>query len=234
MIDAMVMMFGPPNSGKGTYGSRLSRRFGIPFIAAGDLVREQLTRDESWFDGRYSWKIYNQGGLVPGDLMGKLISENIASTRGMCILDGYPRTSEQMEIFKEFNFPYVMVHIDQDDDVLIERALGRMTCEGCGEIYAVGNPKMQPRPDGTCVMCGARVSVRSDDTEEAVRKRLAKYREETRPILGALKERALLWMEISPKTDDVDDISAKIGNQIEEMMRAISVGGGDVVATIGK
>lgn len=234
MIDAMIMMFGPPNSGKGTYGKRIARRFDIPFIAAGDLVREQLTKDESWFGGRYSWYIYNQGGLVPGDLMGRLIREKIASTGGVCVLDGYPRTREQMVVFEEFGFPYALVHIDQDDETLIKRAMGRMTCEGCGEIYAAGNPKMQPNPDGSCVRCGAKVSVRSDDTEEAVRKRLAKYREETKPILEALKDRAILWMEISPMTDDVDDISDKIGTQIEEMMDVVSTGHGDVVATIRK
>ena len=227
MIDAMIVMFGPPNSGKGTFGSRLSRRFGIPLIAAGDLVRKQLMNDESWFEGRYSWDIYSQGGFVPDDLMGRLIRENIAATNGICIFDGYPRTEGQLGFFKEFGFPYALVHIDQDDETLIERALGRMTCEDCGEIYARKNPRIQPNPDGSCVRCRGKVSVRSDDTEDGVRKRLAKYREETRPILDSLRENAIVWMEISPNTDDVDGISENLGNQIEDMLSSVSIGEGD-------
>jgi len=212
----MIVMFGPPNSGKGTYGTRLSKRFGVPFISAGDLVRGQLSKDESWFGGRYSWDAYNEGILVPGDLMGNLIRETISNTGGACVLDGYPRTTEQLGFFDDFGFPYALVNIVQDDDVLVRRALGRMTCSECGEIFAEGNPNMMTNDDGSCTRCGGVVERTTDDTEEGVRKRLDRYREETLPILTSMRRRALMWIEVSPMTDDVDEVSGKIGDQIIE------------------
>ncbi len=222
----MIVMFGPPNSGKGTYGSRIAAHYGFKFIVAGDLVREQLKTDEGWFEGRYSWELYDKGELVPGDLMGKLIREKIEATGGSCVLDGYPRDEYQMGVFRELGFPFILVHADQPDDVLIARALSRMTCTGCGKVYNRQNPMMQPNADGTCVDCGAEVKVRSDDNEGAVRKRLAKYRSATEPILPELRSLTGYCIEVEPILEkmegqtemgpqDVDSVASEICNLIE-------------------
>ena len=235
LMNKMIVMFGPPNSGKGTIGLRMSRQFGVPFVTAGDLVREKLATDEGWFEGRYSRELYDQGGFVPGDLMGRLITEKIIETNGTCILDGFPRTESQMRQFSDLGFPYIIIHIDQEDDVLIRRAMGRMICDECGEIYNRESPFMQPDSNGCCIKCGSSISVRSDDTPEAVLKRISKYRDETRPILDSLKENSLFWAEISPETNDVDAISKELADEIEKMISSICISEEqDTVATIKK
>lgn len=209
-MEMMVLMFGPPNSGKGTYGKRLSKLMNVPFISAGELVREKLREDEGWFEGRYSQEIYDEGKLVPADLMVRLIRESISASGGRCVIDGYPRNLSQLAEFSNAGYPYVLVNVDQDDEVLIERAMKRMTCAGCGEIYAEGNPYMSPLPDGTCGKCGGVVGRRSDDTQEAVAKRLNIYREETYPVLDALSIDAEETIRFSPHGDDVDAFSVEL------------------------
>lgn len=126
------------------------------------------------------------------------------------MIDGYPRSLSQLEEFRTFDFPYVLVNVDQEDEVLIERAMKRITCEDCGEIYAKGNPYMSPKSDGTCRKCGGKVVRRSDDTEEAAAKRLSVYREQTFPVLDALSEEAFETIRFSPEGGDVDKLSLEL------------------------
>lgn len=217
----MVLMFGPPNSGKGTYGKRLAVLMSVPFISAGELVREKLAEDESWFEGRYSQAIYDEGNLVPADLMARLIRESISKSGGKCVVDGYPRNLDQLEEFRKFGFDYVLVSVDQKDEVLVQRAMRRTTCFDCGEIYAEGNPYMSPRPDGRCRKCGGEVGRRSDDTAEAVAKRLAVYREQTFPVFDALSKDAEETILFSPDGDDVDAFSLELLNMLPEACTAM-------------
>lgn len=133
----MLLMFGPPQSSKGTYGKRLSRMLGIPFVSAGESIRKRLREDEAWFGGRYSMELYDQGEFCPPDLVRALVEDLVGISSGQCILDGYPRNSDQFADLMEMGLPFTLIHLDIPEDELVRRASGRRVCSECGKVYNV-------------------------------------------------------------------------------------------------
>ena len=88
-------MFGPPGSGKGTQAARVAVQLGVPHVAAGDMLRSEVARDTPL--GREAKPIMDAGGLVPDDLVVRMIDARLNqpdAKRGV-LLDGFPRTVPQ-------------------------------------------------------------------------------------------------------------------------------------------
>lgn len=217
MATGLLLMFGPPQSGKGTYGRRLSRMLGIPFVSAGESIRKRLREDEAWFGGRYSMELHDQGEFCPPDLVRALVEDLVGSSSGLCILDGYPRNSDQFADLMEMDLPFTLIHLDIPEDELVRRASGRRVCSECGEVYNVDNPHMQTAPDGRCSLCGADVIKRGDDEEDTVRRRVAKYRNETAEVIGLCRDDAFAVVTFRSGDDDVDE---ECGHLIEALSSA--------------
>ena len=153
-------MLGPQGSGKGTQAQRIKATYGIPHVATGDMIREmkELPTDL----GRELKAVYDRGDLVSDDLMIRLIRDRLSrgDTLGGFVLDGFPRTMRQAEALDELlrdldrGLDAVFDFQVPDRDVLLERLLGRATEEA-----------------------------RSDDTPEAIRRRLELYDRETAPLV---------------------------------------------------
>jgi inorganic pyrophosphatase len=139
-----------------------------------------------------------RGELVGDDLVVSLVAERMAAgdvRSGGFVLDGFPRTVEQAEalagILADGTLDRAVV-IDVPLEVARARLLARRVCAGCGRIYSV--ERARGLETWTCGACGGLVRRRTDDTEEAVTRRLTLYDEQTQPLLEwfARREQLLL------------------------------------------
>lgn len=182
-----IVLLGAPGSGKGTQAKLLAARQGLAHISTGDLLRAAVAEGSEL--GNKVKAVLEAGELVSDDLMLDLLRERLSQpdcARGF-LLDGYPRNDAQA---KALDALLVDIRADLDRAVLIEvseallikRLTGRLTCGDCGAVFNIHTHP--PEKDGVCDSCGSsNLQHRSDDTEETVAKRLAIYREQTRPVI---------------------------------------------------
>ncbi len=172
--------------GKGTQAARLSKVFGIPHIATGDMLRAAI---QSYTPlGQRAKGFIDKGQLVPDDLVLELLGERLQqpdTERGF-LLDGFPRTVPQAKVLDGMLSGYgkkldrVLV-LDAPEEELVRRISGRRTCESCQATYHVdSNP---PRTPGVCDRCGGVLIQRSDDSEVIIRNRLREFGAKTKPVL---------------------------------------------------
>lgn len=186
---------GMPGVGKGTQATRLSESLGVVHLSTGDILRDAVKAGMSL--GLKAKDAMASGKLVPDDLIGDMISERLAQhdVEGGFILDGFPRTVEQVAILDRV-LEQRGVRLDRvillgaSEQEIVRRLSGRRVCESCGVVYHV-----ESRPSskgGACERCEGALVQRPDDTEEVIRERLRVYREQTLPIADAYKKRGLL------------------------------------------
>lgn len=187
-----LLVFGRQGAGKGTQAVRLAERFGVPHISTGDMLRAAVKEGTEF--GLQAKAIMDAGQLVSDDVMLGIISERLAqpdAARGW-LLDGFPRTLQQAKDLVALvgdGGIDLAVDLDVAEDVVVERISSRRVCANCGAIYSTQAPPSDP---WTCDKCGGQVVQRDDDTEAAVRKRLAIYAEQTVPAVEWFGEQDLL------------------------------------------
>ena len=190
-----VVLLGPPGAGKGTQGRRLAARWGVPQIATGDMLREAVARGTRL--GLEARRYMDAGELVPDAVIIGLVRERLAQPDGRkgFVLDGFPRTAAQAEALDQLleaeGTPLDRVVLFQlADEELVIRLSGRRVCGSCGRNYHVRFSA--PRVAGRCDACGGELSQRTDDEEATVRRRLAVYARDTRPLVDYYRRRGLL------------------------------------------
>jgi len=185
-----LILFGAPGVGKGTQAKILAEKYKLFHISTGDILREAVKNETEM--GKSAKAIMDKGELVPDNIMAGIVKEALQSERAKngFILDGFPRTVAQAEIldsiFNELNLKNVkLVIVDAEDSILIERITGRRICTTCGFILSKGDQLV----DKKCPKCGSVDSFvkRKDDDEEVIKRRLAIYHEQTRPVLDFYK-----------------------------------------------
>jgi adenylate kinase len=155
-----ILLLGPQGSGKGTQAKLISQTYGIPQVATGDMIREIKELDTEL--GRRVKEIYDRGDLVDDATIVELIESRLdrGDTMPGFILDGFPRNTPQAEALDELlarlgrDLDVVFELQIGDREVLLERLARRATEEG-----------------------------RTDDTPDAIRKRLEIYERETAPLV---------------------------------------------------
>lgn len=186
---------GMPGAGKGTQATRLSESLGVVHLSTGDILRDAVKAGMSL--GLKAKDAMASGKLVPDDLIGDMISERLAQhdVEGGFILDGFPRTVEQVAILDRV-LEQRGVRLDRvillgaSEQEIVRRLSGRRVCESCGAVYHVESKPSSK--GGACERCEGALVQRPDDTEEVIRERLRVYREQTLPIADAYKKRGLL------------------------------------------
>jgi adenylate kinase len=153
-----LLLLGPQGAGKGTQAKRISAEHGIPHVSTGDMFR---ALDESTELGRKVKAIMDAGELVPDEATVAMIRDRLAQADAEdgFVLDGFPRNLAQAEALDSMLGGIgrgldAILFFDVSDEVGLERALSRAAIEG-----------------------------RSDDTREAISRRLAIYHEQTEPIV---------------------------------------------------
>ena len=185
---SIVILLGPPGSGKGTQASSLSAHLGIPHISTGDLFRYHMK--EKTAIGGHVKEFMDQGRLVPDPLVFDMVFHRLAQEdcqRG-AILDGFPRTKEQAEMLDRkihATHQLTVFQFSIDSAQLVERITGRLACRCCGRsFHKTYDPPARPN---MCDACDGALYQRSDDTEEILRKRLDVYYGQTEPLIKHYK-----------------------------------------------
>jgi adenylate kinase len=178
---ARIVLLGPPGAGKGTQAGPLAARLGIPHLSTGDLLRAAVAAGSKL--GREADGHMRAGRLVPDELVLQILLARVAEpdARAGFLLDGYPRNRAQAETLAgRFEVDSVL-YFDLPEEVLLERMTERRSCPKCGRVYNLAT--LPPKRPGVCDDDGTALVHRSDDRPEAVRVRLATYREQTEPLL---------------------------------------------------
>lgn len=185
-----IVFLGPPGAGKGTVAGKIQEVFGIPQISTGDLFRNAI-RDQTDLGKRVK-SILDSGELVPDELTVELVHErlNRSDTGKGFILDGFPRTIPQAQALLSMTEVEAVVNFQVSEEEVVKRLSGRRMCRSCGRSYHI--VFMPPKKEGICDACGGELYIRDDDREEAVRKRMEVYQDQTAPLIGFFKDRKLL------------------------------------------
>jgi len=207
-----IFFFGAPGVGKGTYAQFLSRDFSYNQIATGDEIRKIIKNQDT---GSMNPKLVKEireivksGNLVSDDIVINIIKEKLkekSSQKGV-IFDGFPRTIQQLNKYEETLPTHLVINIVLNESILLEKALARRTCVGCGKSYNICSihrdgyemDPLNPKKDGICDKCGDKLVIREDDTEAVIKKRMVEYQTKTAPILEIYKKRNIVF-EFEPK-----------------------------------
>jgi adenylate kinase len=177
-----LILLGAPGAGKGTQATFLCKRFGIPQISTGDMLRSAVKAGTPL--GIAAKQVMDSGGLVSDEIIIGLVKERI--TQADCangfLFDGFPRTIPQADALKVADVKIdAVLEIDVPDSAIIERVVGRRVHPASGRTYHLQyNP---PKVSGLDDETGEELIQRDDDREETVRKRLDVYHSQTRPLV---------------------------------------------------
>jgi len=182
----IVLLFGPPGSGKGTQAAFIANRFRIPAISTGELFRSECRAGSRL--GKLACSILASGHLVPDEVVNEMLAGVLAQPgcRGGFLLDGYPRTVPQAEflsvLLERRGLPEpIVLHLDVPVGKLVPRLFARRQCPACGRIYnLISQPPLQSE---LCDVDGAELICREDDRPHVIRERLAAYEELTGPVI---------------------------------------------------
>jgi adenylate kinase len=184
-----LLIVGPPGAGKGTQAARLASRYSIPAIATGDIFRRNIAEKTPL--GRQVKAIVDAGDYVPDSLTNELIASRLEEddAREGFLLDGYPRTLEQVSYLDELlgskgQALDAVIQLVADQEAVVARLRKRAIDQG-----------------------------RVDDSEEAIRHRQEVYARETTPLIEVYRDRGLL-IEVDG-LGDIDDVSDRIAEALE-------------------
>jgi len=209
-MSPVIVLLGPPGSGKGTQAKRLSNELGLVHISTGDILREAVKSGTAL--GKQAKEYMDKGELVPDDLVIAIVKEKIGEMKdSSIILDGFPRTVIQAKKLETILPVDVVINLNVDENNVIERLTKRRTCRNCGAIFhLIFNP---PKKEGVCDYCGGDLYQRNDDREETVRERLRVYRENTLPLIDYYRQKRKL-VEINGNRK-IDEVYADIRKTLE-------------------
>ncbi len=192
-----LVLVGPPGSGKGTQAKRLVQRLGLTYVGTGDILRDAIRLQTP--TGVLIGPLLKQGLLAPDPLVNDLIAELFRGTARpeRFVLDGYPRTLSQAVAFDALMRQQhlkldAVVNLDIGDDEVVRRISGRRTCPNpkcAASWHVVANP---PTVAGVCDTCGSGLTLRDDDKEETVRRRLGEFHKNTDALLDHYRRQGLV------------------------------------------
>jgi adenylate kinase len=210
-----LILLGAPGAGKGTQAAFICRKYGIPQISTGDMLRAAVKAGTPL--GLAAKKVMDSGALVSDDIIIGLVKERIAQpdcANGF-LFDGFPRTLPQADAMKAagVKLDYVL-EIDVPPEAIVERMTGRRSHPASGRTYHVKfNP---PKVEGKDDVTGEPLVQREDDKEETVKKRLEVYAAQTRPLVDYYANWAKADPANAPKyraisgTGSVEEITARV------------------------
>ena len=193
-----IILLGPPGCGKGTQAGFITKKFGVPQISTGDMLRAAVKAGSPM--GLEAKKVMDSGKLVSDEIIIGLVKERLKQSDSATgyLFDGFPRTIPQAEALRDAAVPIDFVlEIDVPGEEIIVRMGGRRVHLGSGRTYHVKfNP---PRAEGKDDVTGEPLIQRDDDKEETVRKRLEVYQAQTRPLVAFYERWAASGAPLAPK-----------------------------------
>ena len=178
-----IILLGAPGAGKGTQAQFIMENYGVPQISTGDMLRAAIKEGSEL--GQKVKAVMDSGQLVSDGLIIELVKDRVKKedcAKGF-LLDGFPRTIPQADAMKENGIDVDFVlEFDVPDEEIVKRMSGRRVHAPSGRVYhTVYNP---PKMAGKDNETGDELTIRVDDVEETVRKRLGIYHDQTAPLIA--------------------------------------------------
>ena len=206
-----IILLGAPGAGKGTQASRISDAYKLPHISTGDIFRENIKNETPI--GLLAKSYIDKGQLVPDEVTCKIVEGRIEKDdcKDGYMLDGFPRTIAQAEALDKITKIDLVINIDVDFSLLLDRLCGRRVCKDCGESYHIS------WLDGAtaCKRCGGELYQRKDDNEETVQSRLNVYNAQTAPLIEYYTKKGLLFNVEG--NNSPEEVFAEVSKKLDAM-----------------
>lgn len=194
----VIILVGPPGSGKGTQAAQVSPALGIPAISTGEMLRRECQSGSAL--GKAVQAILASGQLVSDRLMKQVISARLhePDCQQGFILDGYPRTVSQARFLDGFlaglGVPDPLVfHFDISNQDVLSRLTRRLQCAECGRIFSMDTTFVNGDSTDGVILCdrdGSKLIHRADDNATSIRERLRLYEENANRLMGYYRTRS--------------------------------------------
>jgi len=202
-----IILIGTQGSGKGTQAALLTQDFGIRHIATGDLFRQAIAEKTAF--GLQAKDYIERGALVPDEITVTMVRTTIEEPESIqgIVLDGFPRTlaqaqaldNELQSIGRKID---AVLYLRVTQDELMSRLAGRYICRANQHPYHI--KFRPPKVAGICDQDGSELYQRSDDTAEAIERRLGIFFQQTTHVLDYYKEQhKLLELDADPSVKTV-------------------------------
>jgi adenylate kinase len=185
-VKSRIVLLGAPGSGKGTQAEMITRHFAISVTSPGTILRRE--RDLGTPLGLEADEISKQGGLVPDDVIVRLIEDwlNLRGQGGF-VFDGFPRTVRQAERLNELLEKMgtsldLAIWLEVSEETVRDRIASRLQCRRCGFTTSVTSARFADRP--VCPYCDGPLIRRDDDDAAVLQTRLTEFKIKTEPLLS--------------------------------------------------
>ncbi|MGB9911404.1 MAG: adenylate kinase family protein [Microgenomates group bacterium] len=192
----ILILLGPPGSGKGTQAKLLHQKLNLIYFEAGRILREKA-KEENKLGKKIDELINKKGVLVPDSIM-KMVLKDFFQKKNLkkgIIFDGFPRNLSQYQILQEFlkekglKIDKVFL-LEVSDKTIIFRLSQRRICSKCGLEYNLAT--RPPKNDEICDQCQVKLISRPDDTPKLIKNRLKIYKKETQPLINEAEKNKIL------------------------------------------
>ena len=202
-----IILLGAPGAGKGTQAQFIKEKYNIPQISTGDMLRAAVKAGTEL--GLQAKQKMDAGELVSDDIIIGIVKERVkeADCANGYLLDGFPRTIPQADAMRENNIDVdYVVEIDVDHEEIVKRLSGRRVHPASGRVYHVTyNP---PKEAGKDDVTGEPLIQRDDDKEDTIRRRLAVYVEQTKPLIAYYSDWAEKDADAAPEYVRVEGVGS--------------------------
>lgn len=218
-----IVLLGVPGSGKGTQAKLMAEKYRVPQISTGDILRAAVA--DKTEVGKKVAAVMAAGDLVSDDIVIDPVTDRLrgAESRRGFVLDGFPRNIPQaQELDTRLGWMgrpvQLVLHLVVEDDVVVKRVTGRLTCANCGAIF--NKFFSPPAKRDVCDQCGSKkLEHRDDDNAKTVRARLASYERDTSPLISYY--RAQHKLRTIPASGGTDGIFGAICEVVDTEIRPL-------------
>lgn len=192
----LIVLSGPPGSGKGTQAELLCQRTGFAHFSTGDQFRYEINKQTEI--GKRVNEYVKQGKLVPDEIVLQVANNFIGENKNNGIVfDGFPRTLGQAQgldaiLLGNQKAVDCAIFIELSLTEIIRRLTERRVCRNCGAIYNLSfKPPQRP---GICDLCSGELYQRPDDSENTIRRRYEVYEKATKELISFYRNQNKLYL----------------------------------------
>ena len=195
---SVIIILGPPGSGKGTQAKLICKKFNLEYVGSGDTLRARHKKGD--FTGKKLEKIMKRGELAPSFTIIKILGDKLEELKKKLkikgfLLDGWTRivheailTDEALNWYEwSDNAKVIFLKISGKES--FNRLTKRRQCKKCGRLIPwVGEFKKIKK----CDKCQGELVTRTDDNMESIKTRLKEFKKQTVPSINYYRKKKRL------------------------------------------